>query len=159
MVERIKIGRHPVLNDYGIFISKPGVDVNNITTNFLLDSRFRTLGIHAFGQQSMTRSTAISGVTIWYADATFPDLGYRPMWYGNIKYDSANSAGLPVNSAGFPLSVCASYGQLGSGGERFIENGVWWVSNTQIRARAVMNVGGSSGSMTFTWIVFRNRYA
>lgn len=158
MSNRIKIGYNPAVADYGIFISKPGRDVSDTSTNYLLDSRYRTLMLHANGQLAMTRDNSITGVTIWYAEVTFPDLGYRPVFFGNIKYDSANSANIPVNSAGIPISFCGTYGQVGSGGEVFRESGVWLVNNTTLRARAVLNVTGSSSSMTLTWMVFKNRF-
>jgi hypothetical protein len=158
MVNRMRFGYNAAVNDYGMFISKPGLDISNVSTNYLLDSRYRTLSVHAHGLDTMTRSTAVSGQTIWYSEITFADLGYRPVFYGSIRYDSANSAGLPVNCCGFPLSYCASYRQNGSSGERLTTNSVWWVSNTTLRAKAIMNVNGSGGQMTFQWIVFRNRF-
>jgi len=158
MAKRIRIGNNPAVGDSGIFISKPGRDIDDTTTNYLLDSRFRTLMLHANGQVGMTSTAAVTGKTIWYAEVNFPDLGYRPVFFGNIKYDSANPSNIPVNSSGVPISLCGTYGQVGSGGQIFIESGVWLVNNTTLRARAVMNVGGSAGSMTLTWMVFKNRF-
>ncbi|NTG48961.1 hypothetical protein G6M04_16410 [Agrobacterium rhizogenes] len=158
MANRIRIGSNPYLGDTGLFVSKPGRDISDISTNYLLDSRFRTLMMHANGAVSMTSTDAISGNTIWYAQVSFPDLGYRPVFFGNIVYNSSNPAGIPVNSAGFPIAYCGTYGRIGSGGQVFKENSVWLVNNTTLRARAVMNVGGSAGSMTLRWQVFKNRF-
>lgn len=158
MVNRVRFGYNSAVNDYGMFISKPGVDINDTSTSYLLDSRYRTLSVHASGRTSMTRINTVGGRTIWYAEASFADLGYRPIWYGSNRYDSANSAGLPINSCGFPISNCSSFGRLGSGGQMFVTNSVWFVNNTTIRAKAAMNVSGSSGDMTFQWVVFRNRF-
>ncbi|MDK4720142.1 hypothetical protein PH552_12385 [Rhizobium sp. CNPSo 3968] len=158
MANRIKIGFNPAVSDYGIFISKPGRDVSDTSTNYLLDSRYRTLMLHANGQVGMTSYSGVAGKTIWYAEVSFPDLGYRPVFFGNIKYDSANPANIPVNSAGVPISLCGTYGQVGSGGQVFLESGVWLFNNTTLRGRAVMDVSGSGGSMTMTWMVFKNRF-
>lgn len=157
MVRRMIMGYNPHVGDHGLFISKPGVDISNTATNYLLDSRYRTLMLHANGANTMSK-VSTGGATIWYSEISFPDLGYRPVFFGNIVNMSANSAGLPVNTAGFPISWAGVAGRVGSGGEAFLESSVWLVNNTTLRARTVMNVNGSGATMQFRWMVFKNRF-
>jgi hypothetical protein len=157
MANRIKMGYHSGLNDYGMFISKPGYDVNNTGTNFLLDSRYRTLSIHAFGKVAMSRSQGVGGNTIWWQEITFPDLGYRPVFFGNINLDTSNSLGIPVNAAGFPISACSTYGRTNQGAY-YITNSVWLLNNTTLRARCAINVSEYNGGHTLRWIIFKNRF-
>jgi hypothetical protein len=156
MEKRIAQGYHAAVNDYGIFVSKPGRDVDDTSTNFLLDSRFRTLSVHAHGKTTMTKVNVSPTGVLWYAEVTFPDLGYKPLFFGNITYDSPNSLGLPVNSAGIPIPACGTQGA--SSGIGILTAGVWLANNATLRARAAVNTTSNSSTMSLYWIVFKNRF-
>jgi hypothetical protein len=151
MVERIFMGNHPSFGT-GLYVSKPGSDVRSPGTNLLLDSRFRQMRILTRGIASMSRFGESTG-TFWYATVTFPDLGYVPMFWASIIYQSSNWAGLPVNSSAYPAPDC---GETDTGSLQITFASTWIEGTNVLKSKARVGVSNGSGNMAMNYIIFSN---
>jgi hypothetical protein len=156
MVNRIRIGQSTALGDTGIFISKPGRDVDDPTTNLLLDSRYRSLTRHVNGRVNATK-VGSGSIQTWWAEVTFPDLGYVPIFYASFVYDHATDYGLPDNGALIPTNAATNFGP--SGGNSLDNSGAWIVGTNVLRA-GLLSQGNATFNLQFdlVYIIFKNRF-
>ena len=95
MTGRVKIGSH--LGGVGIFISRPGDDVENPTQPLIVDSRFDSLSVHATGYVEMPVISQASGRR-WQGAWTFPALSYLPMYWYCFVSRGGDNAYYPMNN-------------------------------------------------------------
>jgi hypothetical protein len=166
MTRRTAIGN--ALGTYGFFVSQPGDDVMAPTKSLIVDSRFQTLNIHQQGQFTLSRYdvTAPNNDTIWYGQDTFPDMGYRPLFFGSIIYVSANGIGIPVNSSYYPSSwfsldipsseTTMAGSDLSTSPENLDASGVWLTNNSTISCKATWLLPNSA-TLKCSYTIFKNR--
>ncbi|CDM56295.1 MULTISPECIES: hypothetical protein [Rhizobium] len=155
MAKRTRIGPHVTTGEPGVYISHPGVDVDNVAVPYLLDSRYKNLDLFTYGVVGMNRMNAVSE-TVYYATVTIADLGYQPQFYANMVYASNNAGGIPVNSAYWPSSGVTFY--VNAGNSQFTPqfSGVWMPNRTTICAQANILQNNVNGNMVLYYVVFKN---
>lgn len=149
MTDRVFMGNHPSFGT-GFYISKPGSNVLAPNTNLLLDSRYRQMRILTRGIASMSSFSA-SDYSLWYTTVTFTDLGYVPLFWAAIIYQSDNYANIPVNSSAYPAPDCGE-----SDGTSITFASTWLEGNNVLKAKARAGFGGGSGNMSMNYIIFSN---
>lgn len=153
MARRIIIGRHPTFGVSGAFLSRPGDDVVNPSGALLLDSRYQNVAVHAEGRFRMGRTTG-NGYSTWWATVHFPDLGYRPLFYGSMTYANPHNANkVPVDSNYYPTSSCANRDT--TLGEVDFSFGVWLENNATIKAKAYAASGPRNADFDFYYIILK----
>ena len=78
-MKRTQIGA--LFGEVGYYISQPGDDLDSPSKALLLDSRYDTLDIHAYGRNRYNRETLDN--QSWFfslGEVSFPSLGYMPMF-------------------------------------------------------------------------------
>lgn len=165
MTRRTAIGRN--LGTFGYFLSQPGDDVVAPAKSLLVDSRFNTLNVHAQGRFTLTRYDvpAPNNDTIWYGQVPIVDLGYRPLFFGSLIYNSGSRVGIPENSAYYPSSWFSLDGPglgnvmagdtLGFDLQNLDASGVWMPNNSTIAAKATFLVT-SDAQIDCSYTVFKN---
>jgi hypothetical protein len=145
MVCRVRIGAHPALGDTGMFISRPGDDVNSPSHPLLVDSRFDSMQIHAFDRVRIP-GTNSAQIRTWYGQWSFPALSYQPMfWFALINAGS--------DTAYYPLGTIEEINYYSYAGVR--------VDNSTITAAASTSLfpsGTSTGNqeIDLEYIIFKN---
>jgi hypothetical protein len=159
MVKRIIMGRHPGINDTGVFVSHPGVSVDDVSVPFLLDSRWKGLDLLTHGRRQLSYiqsgSPTSSGQAVYYTSVGVPNLGYIPQFYGNVIYGSGNSLGIPVNTSYWP-DAGISYAENRGSNYAVQCSGVWMPNAGTICCQHNVSPRGTSGTMYFYYIIFRN---
>lgn len=157
MVKRIKMGYHSGLNDYGLFISAPGQDIDDITKPLMLDSRFKGMDMLVQGRVNMNRqtygTTPPNVETVYYSAVSLPvDLGYFPLFYGAVYYTTSNGLGLETNVEYWPSS-----GIYRTQNTEVKCAAVWMPNRTTLYAQLNLQIQNAAGNAQFYYVVLKNR--
>lgn len=150
MSDRHLIGRHPTLGASGIFLSQPGDSVMMPTKAMLADSRYQNISVHQQGRIRLSREV-FSTTTVWYGTATWPSLGYTPLYYGSLTYVTPNALGIPVNTDYYPTTNCSRPDIAIAAQTDF---GIWLEGDSVLRAKVYIQFS-IDAAFDLNYIVFK----